>query len=58
MRYIKYRKELKNIKGPINSNELPRMKIDINGIINYARSKGKRVSELDAEEQNRFITWY
>lgn len=40
---------------PIMPKDLPKAKIDINGLVDYARRKGKRVSELTEEEQNRFI---
>lgn len=55
MNYNKYYKSLEKMPEPIMPKDLPKAKMDINGLVDYARSKGKRVSELTEEELNRFI---
>ena len=55
MNYNRYYKSLEKMPDPIMPKNLPKAKIDINGLVDYARRKGKRVNELTEEEQNRFI---
>lgn len=58
MNYSKYYKSLASMPEPIMVTQLPKAKIDINALVQYARSKGKRVSELNEAEQNQFIERY
>lgn len=53
--YNKYYKVIKNMDGPVMPSQLPRVKIDSNGLVNYARERGKKVTELSEGEKSRFI---
>jgi len=58
MNFKKYYKSLETMPKPLLVSQLPKAKIDINGIIRFARSKEKKVSELTKEEQDKFIVRY
>ncbi len=58
MNYSKYYKSLETMPDPIMVTQLPKAKMNVNEIVDYARVKGKKVSELTEEEQKRFIKKY
>ena len=41
---------------PIMPSELPDVRIDYDGLVNYAKQKGVRVIELSDNEKNRFVS--
>ena len=51
----KYKKHLKNITQPIKADKLPKVKINLKGLMAYAASQGKDVVNLTEEEKNMFI---
>ncbi len=55
MNYSKYYKSLETMPAPIMVTQLPKVKMNVNEIVKYARLRGKKVSELTESEQNRFI---
>ncbi|MCB6993004.1 hypothetical protein LI177_05835 [bacterium 210820-DFI.6.37] len=55
MNYSKYYKSLKTMPDPIMATQLPKVKMNVNEIVKYARMKGKKVSELTEAEQNKLI---
>lgn len=58
MSYSRYYESLKSMPEPIMPSQLPKVKMDINEIVQYARSKGKKVAEMTEEELEKFITRY
>ena len=54
-RMKKYRENLNNIPDPIMPSEIPQIKLDLRGLMTYAKSSGKKVSELLDEEKMMFI---
>lgn len=58
MNYSKYYKSLETMPDPIMVTQLPKVKMNVNEIVRYARIKGKKVSELTEAEQNKFIKRY
>lgn len=58
MNYSKYYKSLETMSDPIMVTKLPKVKMNVNEIVKYARMKGKKVSELTEAEQNKFIKRY
>ena len=55
MNYSKYYKAMETMKEPIMPSQLPKIKMDINGIVSYARAQGKKVAELSEAERQQFI---
>ena len=53
--YDKYIYALQNTPAPILCAQLPSVKIDMAGLIEYAHEKGVKVGDLSEEEKNRFI---
>lgn len=51
----KYKKHLNNITQPIEADKLPRVKINLKGLMAYAASKDKDVVDLTEEEKNMFV---
>ncbi len=49
----KYFETLKNMQEP----KVPKAKLDIRGVIEYAKSKGVPVEELSDEEKAKFIEY-
>ena len=41
---------------PILPSELPKVRIDYNGLLNYAKQKGVQVIELTDAEKNQFVS--
>ncbi len=55
--YNKYRALLKTMPAPIMREQIPaNVKIDLSGLLAYAKEKGKLPIDLTNEEKNRFIT--
>ena len=55
MNFEFYYDELKKMPKPIMPSELPRVHIDINGLIDYATKKGLAPSQLSDAERDLFI---
>ena len=53
---MNYKISLKNPLKPIMPSELPNVRIDYKGLLEFAKQKGVRVIELTEEEKNRFVT--
>ena len=48
----RYKESLKNTPDPIMPSQLPQMNLDLRGLMNYAKSIGKKVVDLtDAEKR-------
>jgi len=41
---------------PIMPSELPKVRIDYKGLLDFAKQKGVRVVDLTEEEKNQFVT--
>ena len=50
-----YRQSLINTPEPILLSQCPQIKMDLRGMMEYAKSVGKKVIELTEEEKNRFM---
>ena len=55
MNFRKYNETVKNMPAVIMPSENPKVKLDINGLINYAHSVGKKPVDLSDEEKARFV---
>ena len=53
---VQTRNSLSKIIGPVLPSELPKWRIDTQGLIEYAKKKGVSVSHLSDEEKATFIT--
>ena len=53
--FAKYNEQLKTMPDPIMASELPKVKLDLKGIRNYARNKGVSIASLSDEEKRFFI---
>lgn len=51
----KYREHLRNIVRPIKVKDLPKVKIDLKGMMTYADSQGKSASKLSRDWKLAFI---
>ena len=51
----RYRESLATMPDPILLSQCPQIKMDLRGLMKYAKSKGKKVVELTEEEKNLFI---
>ncbi|MBR2507864.1 MAG: hypothetical protein IKB70_13495 [Bacilli bacterium] len=56
IRMEKYVQSLINTPDPILPSQQPQIKLNLRGLMEYAKSIGKKVSELTEEEKNRFIS--
>ena len=54
--YDKYYATLENTPAPILASQLPKVHIDLAGLMKYAHDKGKKAGELTDEEKNYFIS--
>lgn len=54
-RHESYLQSLKNLCGPYKTSEIPNVKMNLRGLVKYAKSKNKQVPELSDEEINQFI---
>ena len=52
---MNYKISLSKLAKPIMPSELPKGRIDYNGLIDYAKKKGVRVIDLSDNEKNRFV---
>ena len=55
MNFRKYNQTIQTMPPIIMPSELPKVKLDINGIIAYADSLGKEPAELSDEEKAMFV---
>lgn len=53
--YNGYYKMLETMPEPIMASQLPKVKLDLRGIRDYARRKGVAISKLSEVEKSRFI---
>lgn len=51
----KYRNSLAAMQGPILLSQCPDIKLDLRGLMNYAKEKGVKVIELSKAEKASFI---
>ena len=56
MDYKKYYEALGSMPGPVSLEEMPKVRFDFRGIIQYAKDKGVDPNDLTEEERERFIT--
>lgn len=56
--YEKYNEQMKSMPEPIMMNELPKVKLNLRGIREYARKKGVSIASLTDEEKQLFIKKY
>ena len=54
--YEKYKEALVSLPAPILGEQLPKVQIDLAGLMAYAREKGVKACDLSEEEKNRFIS--
>lgn len=54
--YNKYYEQIKTMPEPIMMSELPKVKLNLNGIREYAKSKGVAIASLTEEEKQLFMT--
>ena len=52
---ISYEQSLREMEGPYLLSQLPKQRMDLPGLMRYAKSKGVKVDELSVKEKNRFI---
>ena len=55
MSFEKYKQTLRNMPPVIMPSENPKVKINLGGLIAYARSVGKQPAELSDEEKAMFV---
>lgn len=53
--FEKYHEQLKTMPDPIMASELPKVKLNLRGIREYARQKGVSIASLTDEEKQLFI---
>lgn len=53
--YARYYKQLENMPEPIMASELPKAKLNLKGIRQYAREKGVSIANLTDAEKKLFI---
>lgn len=51
----RYRDSLAMMPEPIMLSQCPKIKLDLRGLMKYAKEKGKKVVELTEEEKKVFI---
>ncbi len=54
--YKRYFEQIKKTPEPIMTSELPKVKLNLKGIREYAKSKGSTIANLTEEEKQFFIT--
>lgn len=54
--YERYFEQIKTMPEPIMMSELPKVKLNLKGIREYAKSKGVAIASLTEEEKQLFIT--
>lgn len=50
-----YEEILSEMNEPVDIDTIPNRKMDLKGLLRYARSIGKKVSELSDKEKSKFI---
>lgn len=55
LNYKRYQESLDKTPEPIMPSQLPKIKMDLAGMSNYARKKGISLHELTVQERKRFI---
>lgn len=50
----RYRASLRETPGPISLGDCPKVKMDLRGLMSYAREKGVHTAELSDAEKLRF----
>lgn len=53
--YAKYYKQLETMPEPIMASELPKVKLNLKGVRQYAREKGVPIASLTDAEKKLFI---
>ncbi|MDE6517526.1 MAG: hypothetical protein K2L18_06745 [Acetatifactor sp.] len=53
--YVKYYKHLEAMPEPIMASELPKVKLNLKGVRQYAREKGVSIASLTDAEKKLFI---
>lgn len=53
--FEKYNEQLRSMPEPIMMSELPKVKLNLRGIREYARKKGVPIASLTDEEKKLFI---
>lgn len=53
--FEKYYEQLENMPEPIMASELPKVKLNLGGIREYARKKGVTIASLSDEEKYLFM---
>ena len=51
----RYKTSLANTPGPVAFEDIPNIKIDMKGLLAYAKEKGVEPAYLSDEEKERFI---
>ncbi|MDE7284379.1 MAG: hypothetical protein K2N85_12490 [Lachnospiraceae bacterium] len=51
----KYKESLANMPGPILLSQCPKVRMDLRGLMQYAKEKGVKVIELTEKEKSAFI---
>ncbi len=51
----RYKESLANMPEPILLSQCPKIKLDLRGLMKYAREKGVKVIELTEKEKEAFI---
>lgn len=54
--YERYFEQIKTMPEPIVVSELPKVKLNLKGIREYAKSKGVAIASLTEEEKQLFMT--
>lgn len=54
--YERYFEQIKTMPEPIMMSELPKVKLNLKGIREYAKNKGVSIASLSEEEKQLFIT--
>lgn len=55
MKWNIYNQQMKEMPEPIMASELPKVKLDLHGIQEYARKKGVTIADLSKTEKVMFI---
>ena len=53
--FEKYYEQLENMPEPIMASELPKVKLNLRGVREYARKKGGSIASLSDEEKYLFM---
>lgn len=53
-RMKRYRESLAAMPEPVMLSQCPQIKLDMRGLMKYAKGKGKKVAELTEEEKKQF----